>query len=54
MNILLSTGIFSFFVQILTAIFDIYVLTFHHKEEFIIIRELLKLELFVQLIEGIF
>jgi hypothetical protein len=54
MNILLSTGIFSFFIQILTAIFDIYVLTFHHDKEYNIIRELLKLELFVQFIEGIF
>jgi len=54
MNILLSTGIFSFFIQILTALFDIYVLTFDHNEEYHIIRELLKLELYVQLVEGIF
>ena len=54
MNILLSTGIFSFFIQILTALFDIYVLTFEHNEEYHIIRELLKLELYVQLVEGIF
>jgi hypothetical protein len=54
MNILLSTGIFSFFIQVLTVFFDIYVLTFDHNEEYHIIRELLKLELYVQLVEGIF
>jgi len=54
MNILLSTGIFSFIIQILTALFDIYVLTFGHNEKYHIIRELLKLELYVQIIEGIF
>ena len=54
MNILLYSGILSFIVQIFTGIFDIYVLTFEHDELFYIVRELLKIELYVQVIEGIF
>ena len=54
MDILLSTGILSFIIQVLTGFFDIYVLNFHHDEKYHIVRELLKIELYVQLIEGIF
>lgn len=54
MDILLSTGILSFIIQVLTAIFDTYVLRFEHNESYYLVRELLKIELFVQLIEGTF
>jgi hypothetical protein len=54
MDILLSTGIISFIIQVLTGFFDIYVLTFHHDEKYHLVRELLKVELYVQIIEGIF
>jgi len=54
MDLLLSTGIISFFIQIITGCFDIYVLTFDHDKAYHLIRELLKLELFVQVIEGAF
>jgi len=54
MDILLSTGVLSFIIQVLTGVFDIYVLTFHHDEKYHIVRELLKIELYVQLIEGTF
>jgi len=54
MNYLLYSGILSFIIQILTGFFDLYVLTFEHDEFFYLIRELLKIELYVQLIEGIF
>jgi len=54
MNILLYSGILSFIVQIFTGIFDIYVLTFEYDEFFYLIRELLKIEVYVQIIEGAF
>jgi len=54
MNILLYSGIISFIVQIFTGMFDVYVLMYEHKDELHIIRELLKIELYVQIIEGIF
>lgn len=54
MNILLLSGIFSFIIQILTGLFDIYVLTFEYDKHLNIIRELLKIELYVQIVEGIF
>ena len=54
MDILLSTGILSFIIQVFTGFFDIYVLRFHHDEKYNIVRELLKIELYVQVIEGIF
>ena len=54
MNILLYSGIISFIIQILTGLFDIYVLTFEYDEHLNIIRELLKIELYVQIIEGMF
>ena len=54
MDLLLFTGIVSFIIQILTGVFDIYVLTFDHDEIYHLVRELLKVELYVQIIEGIF
>lgn len=54
MNILFYSGILSLIVQIITGIFDVYVLTFEHDDYFHLIRELLKIELYVQMIEGAF
>ena len=54
MNILLYSGTVSFIIQLITGFFNIYVLTFEYDEFFHLIRELLKIELYVQLIEGIF
>lgn len=54
MNLLLSTGIISFIIQILTGAFDIYVLTFDHDETYHLVRELLKIEIYVQVVEGAF
>jgi len=54
MNILLYSGILSFIIQIFTGIFDVYVLMFEHKDEFHLIRELLKIEIYVQIVESIF
>jgi hypothetical protein len=54
MNFLFYSGILSLFIQILTGIFDVYVLTFSHDEHYHLIRELLKIELYVQVIEGAF
>ena len=54
MNILLYSGIISFIIQIITGLFDIYVLTFDHDDLFHLIRELLKIELYVQIVEGMF
>lgn len=54
MDILLYSGILSFIIQIFTGIFDVYVLMFEHNDEFHLIRELLKIEIYVQMIEGIF
>jgi len=34
MDLLLSTGIISFFIQVLTGFFDIYVLTFDHDKAY--------------------
>lgn len=54
MNIILLSGIFSFLVQIFTGVFDVYVLTFNHDDYYHIVRELLKIEIYVQIIEGMF
>jgi hypothetical protein len=54
MDLLLSTGILSFIIQVLTGFFDIYVLTLDHDEKYHLVRELLKVELYVQIIEGAF
>lgn len=54
MNFLFYSGVLSLFVQILTGLFDLYVLTFQHDDYYQLIRELLKIELYVQFIEGAF
>lgn len=54
MDFVFFSGILSLFVQIFTGAFDVYVLTFSHDEYYHLIRELLKIELYVQLVEGIF
>jgi len=54
MNFLLYSGIFSFTIQLFAGLFDIYVLSFEHDDTFNLIRELLKIELYVQIVEGIF
>ena len=54
MNLIVSTGIVSLFIQIVTAIFDFYVLRLNIPKTLIILKKLLILELIVQLIEGSF
>lgn len=54
MNILLYSGIFSFILQIIIGIFDIFVLNYKHHDNFNVIRNLLKIEIYVQIIEGLF
>jgi bacteriorhodopsin len=55
MDILLNKTVFtSLWVQILTGVTDIYVLKYNLPMGKEILRDLLKLEIFVQLIEGIF
>jgi hypothetical protein len=54
MDILFYSGVLSLLIQIMTGIFDVYVLTFKHAQKLQIIRELLKIELYVQLVEGLF
>jgi hypothetical protein len=52
MNIIHSTGVFSLIVQFITIILDIYVLTLAIPSSFVLLRELLIMELLVQLIES--
>ena len=54
MNILLFSGILSFILQMLIGTFDIYVLTYEHDNDYNLIRQLLKIEIYVQIVEGIF
>lgn len=54
MDFLFYSGVLSLFVQICTGIFDLYVLRFKHDDYYHLIRELLKIELYVQMIEGAF
>ena len=54
MNIINSTGILSLVVQIITAIIDFYVLSLAIDPSFNLIRELVIMELTVQIIEGSF
>jgi hypothetical protein len=54
MNIINSTGILSLVVQIITAIIDFYVLSLAIDPTFNLIRELVIMELTVQIIEGSF
>jgi bacteriorhodopsin len=54
MNLIVSTGIVSLFIQIVTALFDFYVLRINIPTHLTILKNLLILELIVQLIEGSF
>ena len=54
MNIINSTGILSLVVQIITAIIDFYVLSLAIDPSFNLIRELVIMELTVQIVEGSF
>ena len=52
MNFIYVTGVLSLLIQIITGIFDIYVLTLPVSPPFFIIKELLVLEIIVQFVEG--
>lgn len=54
MGILKTTAFVSLAAQIVTGIVDVYVLTLPRPMELMLLRELLTLELMVQIIEGIF
>ena len=54
MNIIYSTGIFSLIVQFITAVVDFYVLSLAIPASFSLLRELLVMELLVQIIESSF
>lgn len=54
MSILKSTALFSLSAQIVTGLLDFYVLTLPRSMEINLLRELLTLELMVQIVEGIF
>ena len=54
MNYIYHTGVISLFIQILTGIFDIYVLTLPIKRSHIFLKKLLLIELGVQIVEATF
>ena len=54
MNIIYKTGVISLFIQVLTWFVDIYALSLKTRPEFLFVRYLLWIELWVQLIEGSF
>ena len=54
MEIIQQTGILSLLIQFITGIFGLYVLTLSVSKEFFIIKELLFVEFFVQIIEFVF
>lgn len=54
MEIIQQTGILSLLIQFITGIFGLYILTLSVSKEFFIIKELLFVEFFVQIIEFIF
>lgn len=54
MGILKSTAFFSLSAQIVTAIVDVWALTLPVSVDFALLRQLLTLELMVQIVEGIF
>jgi bacteriorhodopsin len=53
-SILYSSLLFSIVIQVLTGVLDIYALTIHVPSELHIIKQLLVLELVVQVVEGSF
>jgi hypothetical protein len=52
MNYIYLTGFISLIIQIITGIFDLYVLTLPVSPAFLIIKDLLLLEICVQILEG--
>ena len=54
MNLIYNTGVLSLIIQVLTGVFDIYVLTLKVEGQLSFLKNLLWIELFVQIIEGIF
>jgi hypothetical protein len=54
MNLIYITGVLSLIIQVFTGIFDIYVLTLKFEGPLSFLKNLLWIELFVQIIEGIF
>ena len=54
MNIIYDTGVLSLVIQVITGIFDIYVLSMKFSTEMYFITNLLWIELLVQIVEGIF
>jgi len=54
MAILKTTAFFSLAVQVVTALIDLYVLVLPTAAEFILLKQLLLMELLVQIVEGIF
>jgi len=54
MNLIYNTGIFSLIIQILTGIFGAYVLSIEFIGPALFLKKLLWIELFVQIVEGIF
>ena len=54
MGLLKTTAFFSLAAQIVTGIVDVYVLMLPRSIEYMLLKELLTLELMVQIIEGIF
>jgi hypothetical protein len=54
MSIIYDTGVFSLIVQILTGIFDLHVLSMKYNKSVSLIKNLLWIEVLVQIIEGTF
>ena len=54
MNIIYITGILSLIIQIITGIFDYYILNLQITPNLKLLRELLFVEFIVQLVEGCF
>lgn len=54
MNLIYITGVLSLIIQVFTGIFDIYVATLKFKGPLQFLKNLLVIEVFVQIIEGIF
>jgi hypothetical protein len=54
MSIIYDTGLLSLFIQVFTGIIDIYVVSMKYAPEMSFIKNLLWIELFVQIVEGAF
>lgn len=53
-SILLKTVYISIIIQIVTGVFNVYVMIANHGKEMILLKSILLLELIVQVVEGIF